>query len=158
MQILLRTRIVSFVCLVLVALAVWTFVGAQTKDGHARGVRETRGYTNVFPWPWCTWGADQEYFYLHRYFVPWRTNASAYQWTARAREFQWHVSTRPHHGAIINLQPGIQGASAFGHVAVVVRVIDTQHVQARGTSWGAHPTWWTTQTFHTGPGVTFLWH
>ena len=42
------------------------------------------GYRNVFPYPSCTWWADQRYYQMHGYFVTWTTQSNAWQWTARA--------------------------------------------------------------------------
>src|SRR6266446_11009468 len=68
----------------------------------------TQGSGNVFPYGSCTWWADQRYFQIHGIFVPWRTQSDAWEWTARASQFGWHVSSSPVWGAIIDLQPGVQ--------------------------------------------------
>jgi surface antigen len=112
---------------------------------------------NVFPYPSCTWWADQRYYQLHGIFVPWHTQANAWQWTDRAYQYGWHVSSSPVPGAIINLQPGVQGAGYLGHVAVVEKILSNGHVIASNTSWGAYPTSVTDVEFAPGPGVTFLW-
>ena len=112
---------------------------------------------NVFPYPACTWWADQRYYQLHGIFVPWHTQANAWQWTARAYQYGWHVSSSPIVGAIINLQPGVQGAGYLGHVAVVEKILSNGHVIASNTSWGAYPYSVTDVEFAPGPGVTFLW-
>ena len=116
------------------------------------------GHKNVFPYPACTWGANQRYYQLHGYFVPWTTNAMAWQWTARAHDFGWQVSSRPTVGSIIDLQPWVQGAYGGGHVGVVERVLGNGHVIASSTSWGANPYVYTTWEFVPGPGVTFIRH
>jgi hypothetical protein len=56
----------------------------------------------------------------------------------------------------VNLQPGVQGASYLGHVGVVERVIDSNHVIASNLNWGANPSSVTDVKFSTGPGVTFI--
>lgn len=112
---------------------------------------------NVFPYPSCTWWADQRYYQLHGMFVPWHTQANAWQWTDRAYQYGWHVSSSPAIGAIINLQPGVQGAGGLGHVAVVERILSNGHVIASNMSWGAYPSSVTDVEFAPGPGVTFLW-
>lgn len=112
---------------------------------------------NVFPYPSCTWWADQRYYQLHGIFVPWRTQANAWQWTDRAYQYGWHVSSSPIIGAIINLQPGVQGAGYLGHVGVVEKILSNGNVIASNTSWGAYPTSVTDVEFTPGPGVTFLW-
>jgi surface antigen len=70
-----------------------------------------QGSVNAFPYGSCTWWwwTNQRYFQLHGIFVPWRTQSNAWQWTARAYEFGWHVSGSPVVGAIIDLQPGVEG-------------------------------------------------
>src|SRR5712691_5899500 len=112
---------------------------------------------NVFPYPSCTWWADQRYYQLHGIFVPWHTQANAWQWTARAYQYGWHVSNSPVVGAIVNLQPGVQGASGLGHVAVVERILSNGHVIASNMSWGAYPYQVTDVEFTPGSGVTFIW-
>ena len=116
----------------------------------------TTGSVNVFPYGQCTWWANQRYFQLHGVFVPWRTHANAWEWTARARQFGWHVSRLPTVGSIINLQPWVQGAYGLGHVAVVERVLRNGHVIASTMNWGAYPWRVTYVQFTPGPGVTFI--
>ncbi|GAC1393384.1 MAG: hypothetical protein NVS4B11_28960 [Ktedonobacteraceae bacterium] len=118
--------------------------------------RSAVGNRNVFPYPACTWWADQRYYQLHGYYVPWTTNAMAWQWTARAYDFRWHVSNRPTVGSIINLQPWVQGAYGGGHVGVVEQVLDNGHVIASNMSWGANPYAVVYWQFAPGPGVTFI--
>jgi len=114
------------------------------------------GSRNVFPYGACTWWADQRYFQLHGVFVPWRTQANAWQWVARAYQFHWRISSRPLPGAIVILQPWVQGASRMGHVAVVERILKNGHVIASNMSWGRSPWRVTYVQFAPGPGVTFI--
>jgi surface antigen len=114
------------------------------------------GSANAFPYGQCTWWADQRFHQFSGTYVPWTTNANAWQWSARAAEFHWNVSSVPTAGAIVNLQPGVQGASYLGHVGVVERVIDSNHVIASNLNWGANPSSVTDVKFSTGPGVTFI--
>ena len=114
------------------------------------------GYQNVFPYPACTWWADQRYYEYHGYYVPWTSNAMAWQWTARAYDFGWHVSYTPTVGSIMNLQPWVQGAYGGGHVGIVEQVLGNGRFVASSTSWGAYPYAVTYWTFTTGPGVTFI--
>ncbi|HYX51055.1 MAG TPA: LysM peptidoglycan-binding domain-containing protein, partial [Ktedonobacteraceae bacterium] len=88
------------------------------------------GTTNVFPYGQCTWWADQRYFQLHGVFVPWRTESEAWQWTDRAYQFGWHVSSTPSVGSIIDLQPWVEGAYGGGHVAVVEQILQGGQVIA----------------------------
>jgi surface antigen len=93
---------------------------------------------------------------LHGYYVPWRVNAGAWQWTADAYQFGWHVSSVPTVGAIVDLQPWVQGAYGGGHVAVVERILSNGHVIASNMSWGANPYAVVDVEFAPGPGVTFI--
>ena len=115
---------------------------------------ESRG--NVFPYPACTWWANERYAELHGYYVPWTTNAMAWQWKDRAHDFKWHISTQPEVGSIIDLQPWVQGAYGGGHVAVVEKILHNGHVIASNMSWGANPYTIVDWEFAPGPGVTFL--
>jgi N-acetylmuramoyl-L-alanine amidase len=114
------------------------------------------GSGNVFPSGQCTWWANQHYFQIHGVFVPWRTQSDAWEWTARAYQFGWHVSSSPTVGSIVDLQPWVQGAYGGGHVAVVERVLSNGHVIASNMNWGAYPWQVTYVEFAPGPGVTFI--
>ena len=114
------------------------------------------GSVNVFPYGQCTWWANQRYFQLHGVFVPWTTQSDAWEWTARAYQFGWHVSSTPTVGSIINLQPWVQGAYSLGHVGVVEQVLSNGHVIASNMNWGAYPWQVTYVQFTPGPGVTFI--
>lgn len=115
------------------------------------------GTNNPYPYGQCTWWADERYHELHGAYVPWTNISSdAWQWTQRARTFGWHVSSHPSAGAILNLQPWVQGAYGLGHVAVVERILSNGNVVASSMNWGSTPNQVTTATFTPGPGVTFL--
>ncbi|HEY0753206.1 MAG TPA: CHAP domain-containing protein [Ktedonobacteraceae bacterium] len=111
---------------------------------------------NPFPYGSCTWWAAQRYHQMTGRYVPWRTQANAWQWTARARQFHWRVSSWPSRGAIIDLQPWVQGAYGAGHVAVVEQVLRNGHVIASNMSWGPSPGRVVYVQFSPGRGVTFL--
>jgi surface antigen len=115
------------------------------------------GNANTFPAGQCTWWADQRFHQLNGTYVPWNTGgANAWQWSTRASEFHWRVSSIPTAGAIVNLQPGVQGAGYLGHVGVVERVLDSSHVIASNLNWGANPGSIANIEFSTGSGVTFI--
>lgn len=120
------------------------------------GPAPVRGGGNLFSYPQCTWWANQRYFQLHGVYVPWTTQSDAWQWTARALDFHWHVSSTPSVGAIVDLQPWVQGAYGLGHVAVVERVLGNGHVIASNLNWGANPTTVAYVEFVPGPGVSFI--
>ncbi|MBE3559423.1 MAG: LysM peptidoglycan-binding domain-containing protein [Ktedonobacteraceae bacterium] len=131
----------------------------QQASGKATGMTQAiTGRGNLFPYGQCTWWANERYKQMRGVYVPWTTNSNAWQWTARAREFGWRVSTTPSVGAIIDLQPGVQGASGLGHVAVVERILPNGHVIASNMNWGAFPSRVTNVEFVPGPGVTFISH
>ena len=108
-------------------------VGYHASTSAASATMPQTGAYNWFPYPWCTWWADERYHELHGVYVPWRTNSDAWEWTARAYQFGWNVSSRASVGSIINLQPWVQGAYGSGHVAVVEQVYrvreKTKHLQ-----------------------------
>ncbi|HEY0752945.1 MAG TPA: CHAP domain-containing protein [Ktedonobacteraceae bacterium] len=118
--------------------------------------RPVKGSGNFFPYGQCTWWANQRYHALHGIYVPWVSQSNAWQWRDRAHEFYWRVSSRPSPGAIIDLQPWVQGAYGMGHVAVVERILDNGHVIASNMNWGANPDQVTYVEFAPGSGVTFI--
>jgi len=128
--------------------------GGQPTTGS--GPAPVRGQGNSFPYGQCTWFANERYHELHNIYVPWTTNANAWAWTARARDFHWHVSSRPAPGDIINLQPWVEGAYGLGHVGVVERVLGNGHVIASNLNWGRYYWRVTDVEFSPGPGVSFI--
>ena len=118
--------------------------------------RSAVGYGNIFSYPACTWWANQRYYQLHGVFVPWRTQSMAWQWTARAYQFGWQVSTRPSAGSIVDMQPWVQGAYGGGHVAIVERVLSNGTVIASSMSWGANPYAVVYIQVRPGSGITFI--
>lgn len=127
-------------------------VASTAQQVHATSI----GAMNTFPYGACTWYADQRYQQLHGIFVPWRSNANAWQWNARAYDYGWRVSGSPSVGSIIVLQSGVQGASGLGHVGVVERVVGNGTVIASSMNWGANPSAVSSWQFHAGPGVSFV--
>ncbi|HET8841701.1 MAG TPA: CHAP domain-containing protein [Ktedonobacteraceae bacterium] len=128
---------------------------AQTANSAVAN-QPAKGQNNPFPHGACTWWAAQRYHQLTGIYVPWRTQSNAWQWTARAKQFHWKVSSKPSKGAIIDLQPWVQGAYGLGHVGVVEQVLKNGHIIVSNMSWGAHPTQVTKVQFAPGRGVTFL--
>jgi N-acetylmuramoyl-L-alanine amidase len=114
------------------------------------------GQSNVFPYPNCTWWANQRYYQLHRYFVPWRINAMAWQWSARAQQFRWNVSSRPSLGSIVDMQPWTQGAQGAGHVAIVERLLHGGTVVVSSMNWGINPYAVVYMQVRIGSGITFI--
>ncbi|GCE04762.1 COG3942 and LysM peptidoglycan-binding domain-containing protein [Dictyobacter aurantiacus] len=120
------------------------------------GLMAVKGNVNPFAYGQCTWWASQRYFQLHGFYVPWTTNSNAWQWQNRALEFHWHVSSQPTVGAIMDLQPGVQGAQALGHVGVVEMVMSNGHVLVSSMNWGPNYSQVTNFEFRPGPGVSFI--
>jgi surface antigen len=114
------------------------------------------GTGNFFPYAQCTWFANQRYHELTGKYVPWTTNANAWQWVTRAYQYGWKVSSKPSVGSIIVLQPWTQGAYGLGHVGVVEKVKSNGSVVASNMNWGGNGSAVTSATFHAGPGVSFV--
>lgn len=128
--------------------------GAHKSPGG--GSTAVKGTGNYFPYGQCTWWAAQRFFQMHHVYVPWTTNSDAWEWTARASQFHWHISGRPSVGAIVDLQPWVQGAYGLGHVAVVERVLSNGSVIASNMNWGRYYWEVTDVQFSPGPGVSFI--
>lgn len=106
----------------------------------------------------CTWWADYYYHQLTGFWVPW--GGDAWEWANGASAYGWNVSSSPHVPSIIVLQPGVQGAGGYGHVAVVTAIngngsvtTSTMNWYAGGGGWDRVSTW----VFNPGPGVSFVW-
>lgn len=147
----------------LIAQATATAVVHQQNDGvdpSTGGGGPTLGNTNgSLSWPYgvCTYWANLHYHQLTGVWVSWHGNA--YQWAEGARLAGWHVSSTPHVPSIIVLQPGVQGASGAGHVAVVESA-------SGNTAHTSNMNWYTNgggygrvsyYDFTAGPGVSFIW-
>ncbi len=116
------------------------------------------GGLNRFAFGNCTYWANMRYHALTGYWIPWLGNA--YQWAYGAAASGWIVSSRPHVPSIIVLQPGVEGAGGYGHVAIVERI------NSDGSVWTSNMNWYSNGgfdivsyvTFYPGSGVTFVWH
>ena len=113
------------------------------------------GFVNVFSYGQCTWWAAQRYFQLHSVAIPWRSQANAAQWTARAYENGWHVSSVAIVGSVLVLQGGVQGASSLGHVGIVEKVVGGGIAIVSSMNWG-YGGGISFDAFSPGPGVAFL--
>ncbi len=71
----------------------------QNQPVHLGSQLGLKAMTNFFPYGECTWWASQRYFQLHGTYVPWQTNANAWQWASRAYQYHWNVSSTPSVGA-----------------------------------------------------------
>src|SRR2546421_1927237 len=116
------------------------------------------GGLNRFAFGQCTYWANMRYHALTGYWVPWLGNA--YEWSYGAAASGWIVSSKPHVPSIIVLQPGVQGASYFGHVAIVEGIDADGSVHTSNYNWYSNGGWATLSywDFRPGPGVLFVWH
>ncbi len=108
----------------------------------------------------CTYYASLRYHQLTGLWVPWLGNA--YQWAYEASAFGWVVSSKPHVPSILVLQPGVQGAGGYGHVAIVEAINADGSVSTSSWNWyGPGGNGWarvSVVTFRPGSGVSFIWH
>jgi surface antigen len=148
----------------LVAQATATAVYHHLNDGYDpyynAGQVISNGATSL-DWPvgQCTYWANYEYHLLSGYWVPWSGNAD--QWVAGAARAGWNISRSPHVPSIIVLMPYIQMASSYGHVAVVIRIINSTTVQTSNMNWYAGNGGFDKVSyvnFTVGVGVYFIWH
>lgn len=149
----------------LVAQATATAVYYQQNDGYdpnASGGQQVTSGSGSLTWPvgQCTYWANSRYYELTKHWVAWSGNAN--QWVAGAQAAGWNVSTTPHVPSIIVLMSGVQGASsAYGHVAVVEKQIDSTTVYTSNMNWWADGGGWNIVSyanFTVGSGVYFVWH
>ncbi|HXR66114.1 MAG TPA: CHAP domain-containing protein [Ktedonobacteraceae bacterium] len=145
----------------LVAQATATAVVHQQNDGYDPtsngGGPVVTGSPRSWPLGVCTYWANLRYHELSGHWVTWTGNA--YQWADGARLAGWHVSTSPHVPSIIVLMPGVQGASGYGHVAVVESA-NGNSVYTSNMNWYTNGGGWDIKsynTFSTGSGVYFIW-
>ena len=146
-------------------------VTAVTQDGYESGKTTTyaglptpppsiagsSGYDG-FTYGQCTYWADFLYHQMTSQWVPW--GGDAWQWAGGAYSSGWNVSSSPHVPSIIVLQPYVQGASAYGHVAVVVGINADGSVHTSNWNWFANGGGWARISywdFRPGPGVSFVW-
>jgi len=133
------------------------------QDGYDPGTGVTLApgsALNRFAFGQCTYYAAMQYHQLTGYWIPWLGNA--YQWAYAASASGWIVSSKPHVPSIIVLQPGVQNAGGFGHVAIVDAINADGSVTTSGWNWyGPGGNGWarlSVVTFRPGPGVSFIWH
>jgi surface antigen len=112
----------------LVAQATATATFNQVTDGYvppSTSVPSVANGLQSLDWPvgQCTYWANLRYHELTGFWVPWGGNAD--EWVVGAENAGWNVSTAPpaNVASIIVLMPGEQGASSFGHVAVVESIV-----------------------------------
>jgi len=104
----------------------------------------------------CTYWANMRYHELTGFWVPWLGNA--WQWSYGASASGWIVSSSPHVPSIMVLQPYVEGASGYGHVAIVEHINADGSVLTSNYNWAGNWNRETWVTFRPGPGVSFVWH
>jgi surface antigen len=107
----------------------------------------------------CTYWANIRYHALTGEWVPWLGNA--YQWSYGASVNGWVVSSTPHVPSIIVLQPGVQGAGPYGHVAVVEAINPDGSVYTSNYNWAQDGGGFGILSYHNfypGGGVSFVWY
>lgn len=148
----------------LIAQATATAVYHQQTDGYDPSSNGTVSVTNgsgSLNWPTgeCTFWANERYHALTGYWVPWSGNAD--QWVTGARMAGWNVSQTPHIPSIVVLMPGYEGASsAYGHVAVAEKLINSTTVDASNMNYYANGGGFDIVSYYdftTSPGVYFVW-
>lgn len=144
--------------LIMLSLAILFFHATASAHASPHPLLKAGRMGNAFPAGQCTWWANERYQQLHGRFVPWRTQANAWQWAARAREAGWSVSYTPAVGSIVVLQPFVQGASGLGHVAIVEKLLDQGRFQTSNLNWGYYPHQVTSVRFSMRPGIVFVHH
>lgn len=142
--------------------ATATAVVHQQNDGYdpnaGSGGPVVTGSPESWPLGVCTYWANLRYHQLTGVWVTWTGNA--YQWAQGAREAGWNVSSSPHVPSIIVLMPGVQGASGYGHVAVVESMVNSTTVHTSNMNWYANGGGWdrvSYANFTTGSGAYFIW-
>ncbi len=128
-----------------------TYAGVQGAPVDMSG-----GGLNRFFYGQCTYWANMRYHELTGHWVSWLGNAA--QWYYGARSAGWTVSSMPHVSSIIVLQPGVQQAGWYGHVAVVERINPDGSVYTSNWNWLGNWGRETFVTFRPGPGVSFVWY
>jgi len=131
--------------------------GSSTSSGSPPPPPMGGGGLNRFAFGQCTYWANMRYHQLTGLWVPWLGNA--YQWSYGAAASGWVVSSTPKVPSIIVLQPGVQGAGGYGHVAVVERINSDGSVYTSNMNWYSNGGWDIVSyvTFTRGPGVSFVW-
>lgn len=141
--------------------ATATAIVHQQTDGYVAGAGSgavLTGSPGTWPLGVCTYWANLRYHELTGVWVTWLGNA--YQWADGARQAGWNVSQSPHVPSIIVLEPGVQGASGYGHVAVVESMVNSTTVRTSNMNWFENGGGWDITSyanFTTGSGVYFIW-
>jgi surface antigen len=135
-----------------------TFAGVPTAPATFAGPSvppSDQGSLSRFFYGQCTYWANFRYHQLTGHYVPWLGNA--YEWAYQAPAYGWVVSSTPHVPSIMVFQAYVQGAGAYGHVAIVESVNGNDITTSNWNAGGA----WATTTYlvnHPGSGVSFVYY
>ena len=143
--------------------ATATAVFHRNTDGFDPNTRPGSGPVvtgSPISWPVgeCTYWANLRYHTLTGIWVTWTGNA--YQWAQGASMAGWTVSSQPHVPSIIVIQPGVQGAGGFGHVAVVESINADGSVHTSNMNYYANGGGFdrvSYNDFRPGSGISFIW-
>lgn len=135
--------------------------GSTGSTGGSTGGAPTSGGGGLdhFFYGQCTYWANMRYHAITGHYVTWQGNAD--EWYAGALNAGWVVSSTPHIHSIIILQPYVQGAGAYGHVAVVESIPSPGVVNASNWNWYANGgfgilSYWNFN--YPAAGVSFAWY
>ncbi|WP_220199951.1 CHAP domain-containing protein [Ktedonospora formicarum] len=93
-----------------------------------------QGGSSNHGWPGqCTDWAAKRFHERTDVWVPWYGNA--WEWLNGAMQYHWNVSAMPTVGAILVLQPNVQGAGSYGHVAIVEGINNNGTVHISQYNW-----------------------
>ncbi|GHO81408.1 hypothetical protein KSD_91790 [Ktedonobacter sp. SOSP1-85] len=98
------------------------------------------GKSNNFPAGQCTYWAAYRFHQVHGVWVPWL--GDAWKWPDQAKSNNWVISRTPTVGAIIALQPYVQGAGSLGHVGIVESITGNKSVHTSNYNWYADGGGW----------------
>lgn len=119
----------------------------------------TGGGLDRFFYGQCTYWANMRYHAITGHYVTWLGNAD--EWYAGALNAGWVVSSTPHIHSIIILQPYVEDAGAYGHVAVVESIPSPGVVYVSQWNWYANGgfgilSYWNFN--YPAAGVSFAWY
>ncbi|GHO45403.1 hypothetical protein KSX_35660 [Ktedonospora formicarum] len=148
-------RVCAAVVLVSFAIVVALGVNMYTMQTAPKAHADYDGDYNAYPYGECTWFANERFHDIYGYYVPWHIG-NANEWVDQAYNYGWQVSSTPSLYSLIVLQDGVQGATGYGHVAMVEQIESDGTIIASsmnaGAGWGSS----SDEEYWSGPGVAFI--
>ncbi|GCE11409.1 hypothetical protein KTT_12680 [Tengunoibacter tsumagoiensis] len=137
-----------------------TYAGVNSAPTTSQGSLSASdiGSLNRFFYGQCTYWANMRYHQLTGHWVPWLGNAAEWKWGAINNGWVVSNTPNPNGPSIIVLQPYIQGAGYYGHVAVVESGTTATTVSTSNWNWAGY---WGRESwvdFSVGSGVSFVWY